>query len=144
MYQMAKAVVGPTLEAAATFRVIVDPEKNRPIPVSRPEAMALIGLGKLVSWAMARKRSGLPAYAYVALTSDEMIVLEFRFGSTLQLKRLVGRWPLREIRVSKATSHRRHLCLTLPSSKAPVHLEGVFHGDAERVVIDRLTELATG
>jgi len=133
MREIAATRVGPVVTAGA-FRTVVD------VPVRFTIAGAIVSI---VHWTMLKKRSALPSYPYVVLTTDELVVLEFRFGAKTVLKRVVGRWPLRTIRIIEALPERWRATLVLPSTSSPTKLEGLFHSAAEDAVVRQLQQLAS-
>ncbi len=133
MRQIATTGVGPLVTSGA-FRTVID------TPVRVTIGGALVAL---VRSAMIKGRSPLPSYPYMVLTTDELILLEFRFGARTELKRVVGRWPLRAIRVIEALPRRQRASLLLPSIDTPVNLEGLFHSAAEEEVVCQLQQLAS-
>ncbi|HEX3542152.1 MAG TPA: hypothetical protein VHT75_17095 [Acidimicrobiales bacterium] len=132
MRQVAERTVGGPILAAGSFRTVADVE---PFGGS---VGALLAVGQ---WVWIKKRTRLPPYPFVVVTESEVIVLEFRFGSTLQMRRVVGRWPKRDIRVIGATPECWRAAVILPLNRFPVELEGAFHTDSERDVIDHLRRL---
>ena len=132
MRDAAHRVVHDPFLASAAFRTVADIEP-------------LGGLaGVLVTfarWVWIKKRSRLPAYPFVVLTDRELIVLEFVFGTTLRMKRVVGRWHNEQVRVVEASPEHRRVKLILPLSRSAVELEGAFGSDAEREVVSRLRGL---
>lgn len=132
MRQAAHRVVHDPFVASAAFRTVADVEP-------------LGGLGGVlvtfVRWVWIKKRPRLPAYPFVVLTDRELIVLEFIFGTTLGMKRVVGRWHNEQVRVVEASPEHRRVKLVLPLSRSTVELEGASGSDAEREVVARLRAL---
>ncbi len=133
MREIAATKVGPVVTAGA-FRTVID------TPVRVTIGGALVSI---VHWAILKKRSGLPSYPYVVLTTDEIWLLEFRFGTKTELKRVVGRWPLRAIRIIEALPDLSRATLLLPSNTTPAKLEGLFHSAAEKAVVCQLQQLVS-
>jgi len=133
MRRLASAVAGGSLEAGAAFRTV------GPIPGNPSVGEILSGLARR---AIARHRTSFPAYPYVVLTNDEIVVLDFRFDRAI---RVVGaaRWPVSSIQVLEAEPELRRLVLRLPSHDAQVVLEGLFRSPAERDVVARLQASTT-
>ena len=129
MRDVAQGVVHKPFVASAAFRTVADVKPLGGLP---GVVVALAG------WVWIKKRSRLPAYPFVVLTQDELLVLEFVFGTTLHLKRVVGRWPYDQVCVVEASPERRKATLVLPASRWPVELEGAFGSGAEREVIAAL------
>ncbi len=134
MQEIAATRVGPVVTAGA-FRIVID------TPVRLTIAGTLVSLAH---WAVLKKRSALPSYPYLVLTTDELVLLEFRFGAKTKLKRVVGRWPIAAIRIIEALPERWRTTLVLPSISTPAKLEGLFHSSAERAVVSQLEQLASG
>ncbi len=133
MREIATTRVGPVVTAGA-FRTVID------APVRGTTAGALVSI---LHWAILKRRSALPSYPYVALTKDEIWLLEFRFGTGTKLKRVVGRWQLRAIRITEALPELSRVTLLLPSTTTPAKLEGLFHSAAEKAVVGQLQQLAS-
>ena len=88
-----------------------DPFLNRPVKASasfrvRWRGGLRVGVGggaavgplvSLVEWLLARKRSGLPTYSYVAVDSDKLYVAELRYGPTISVRRIIGTWDLSKV-----------------------------------------------
>ncbi len=132
MREVAHGVVREPVLASAAFRTVAEVEARGGL------AGVLITFAQ---WAWVKKRSRLSAYPFVVLTGGEMIVLEFAFGTTLRMKRVVGRWQNDQVRVVEASPEHRRAKLLLPLSRSTVELEGAFGSDAERDVVSRLREL---
>lgn len=135
MRQLAHRTLGVPIVAAGSFRTIAEVEPLGSL------AGALLSFGQ---WAWLRKRSRLPLYPFVIITGDELIVLEFRFGSTLSMKRVVGRWSKRDVRVLDASPDHRRAKVVTPLSPSPIEVEGAFGSDDERDVVSQLREMSTG
>jgi hypothetical protein len=132
MRRLAERTLGTPIVAAGAFHTVAD--------VGPPGAIG-VSLVKLGQWAWIKRRSRLPPYPFIVVTDDELIVFEFRFGSTLRLRRVVGRWPKSDIRVVKVSPDRRQATIVLPLSQSPVELEGAFHTEAEIDVVAQLQGL---
>ena len=88
LYDLATATLGRFVRASGQFHSIADPN---------PRSFE----GKSVAeWLFLKTRSRLPAYPYVVVLPDELVMLEFRHSSTIKLKRVVGRWPLSRVEVT--------------------------------------------
>src|SRR5688572_972721 len=88
-----------------------DPFLHRPIKAAASFRMrwrgglrAGVGVGaavgplvSLVEWLLARRRSGLPSYSYVAVDADKLYIAELRYGSTISVRRVVGTWGLSNV-----------------------------------------------
>ena len=88
-----------------------DPYLNRPVKASANFRMrwrggprvgvgggAVVGpLVSLAKWLLARRRSGMPSYSYVAVDADKLYVVELRYGSTISVRRVVGEWDLSNV-----------------------------------------------
>jgi hypothetical protein len=95
-------VVREPFVASAAFRTVAEVE-----PLGGLAAV----LVTFAQWLWTKKRSRLPAYPFVVLTNDELIVLEFVFGTTLRMKRVVGRWRNDQVGVVEASPERRRVKL---------------------------------
>ena len=133
MRQVAQASLGVPFLASGVFRTVPDVKRLAGVPGAVVIA---------AQWAWIKKRSRLPAYPYVVVTDHEVIVLEFLFGSTLRMRRIVGRWPKSDVRVLHASPEHRLMTLVLPLSRSPVELEGAYHSDGEREVVAQLVGLS--
>ncbi len=133
MREIAATRVGSVVTAGA-FRTVID------VPVRVTKGGALVSI---LQWAILKRRSALPSYPYVVLTTDELVLLEFRFGAKTELKRVVGRWPLRTIRIIEALPEQWRATLVLPSASSPTKLEGLFRSAAEDAVVRQLQQLAS-
>ena len=132
MREVAQRVVHEPFLASAAFRTVAEVEPLGGL------AGILITFAR---WAWIKNRSRLPAYPFVVVTSDELVVLEFIFATTLRMKRVMGRWRHDQVRLVEASTERRRITLLLPSSRSPVELEGAFGSDAERDVVSQLGAL---
>ncbi len=132
MRPLTQARLGEPVLAAGAFRSVVD----APFGGLTPPA---IGIPVMAAGWFRRKRSRLPTYPYLALTATELVVAEFRFGSSIRFKRLVGRWPLSSVQVLAAEPRRRRMTLRL-GDKNPVELEGLYASASEREVVIRIHE----
>jgi hypothetical protein len=132
MREVAQRVVRDPFIASASFRTVAEVEPLGGL------AGVLLTFGQ---WVWIKKRSRLPAYPFVVLTNTELIVLEFIFGATLRMKRVVGRWRIDQVSVVDASPERRRAKLVLPLSRSPVEIEGAFGSDAEHEVVSRLRQL---
>ncbi len=133
MHEIAVATVGPVITTDGAFRTVSE------VPFRAGGALV-----SLIHWAVDKKRSGLPFYPYLVLTNEELMLLEFRFGAEAKLKRVVGRWPLRAVRIIETSPEQWRLTLVLPSGRRPVKLEGLFRSAAEKAVLWVLKEVASG
>lgn len=133
MRLLAQARLGEAILAAGAFRPVVDAPFGGLTPPS-------IGIPVMAAGWLNRKRTHLPAYPYVALTATELVVAELRFGASIRVRRLSGRWPLPSVHVVAADPRRRRMTLRLGDRKA-VELEGLYSSDSEREVVSRIGEL---
>ena len=132
MRQLAELVVRAPVEAAAAFRTMAEVK-----PLGGSVGLLLT----FAWWVWTKKRTRLPAYPFIVVTGREVIVLEFTFGATLRMKRVVGRWYKEQVRVVEASPEMRRVTLALPSSRWIADLQGVYGSEAERDVVSRLAEL---
>lgn len=85
--------VGVPVLAATNFRVRWD---GRAYPAGLPGMVATV-----IAWVVSRMRSRLPAYSYVAVTSEELHILEIRYGGSPSVQRRIGSWPLASLRATR-------------------------------------------
>lgn len=53
---------------------------------------------RMLEWLVARRRSGLPAYSYLAVTRTDLHLLEIRQGTVPSVRQHLGTWALSQLR----------------------------------------------
>jgi hypothetical protein len=117
--------LGVPVRAAASFRVLWAVRRRY-----RSGRIGAVVAG--ISWLLARGRTHLPAYSYLAVTQVELHILELEYGSTITVKRTVGHWPIGSLEAKTLDNPWSvRVCL----GERTVDLEGVTNGpDAADVV----------
>lgn len=132
MRGLAEAELGEPLEAAGAFEAVLH---------VRFGAGVYGMLAAATTWLVRKQRALLPSYPFLGVTASELVAWEFRFGKGLELKRLVGRWPLDSLDVVAVEPVRCRATVGLRPGRPPVELRGVYRSEAERAVVERLAAL---
>lgn len=132
MRSLAESESGAQFDVAGAFQTVVN---------ARPGGGAF-GIPKAAAvWAVRKLRTPLPPYPYLGMTLSELVVFEFRFAATLELKRTVGRWSLDSVEVLHVDPALCQVALRLRPGRRAVELKGAYGSDAERAVVRRLGEV---
>ena len=123
--------LGTPVIAAATFHAVHDVPLRGGIGIG-----ALVGLASTAAeWLIRRKHSVLPAYSYLAVTNNEIVALELSYGTTVRVRREVGRWPRAAVRMQRRSGP---WSARLAIAEKEVEVEAVEHDGQARAVLDSL------